>query len=114
MPHIQLEIIDHAPLRLDATSLEHLYRLAQQALTNSLRHAFADAIQLNLEIFPSLVVLSISDDGVGMSPEAILSRRLGLKMMRYRSNVIHAKLTISSVSPHGTRVTIECPQAAPV
>ena len=113
-PLVKLEIIDHAPLRLDATSLDHLYRLAQQALTNSLKHAFADTILVNLEIFPSLVVLSISDDGVGMSPDALLSQRLGLKMMRYRSHVIHAKLMITPVSPHGTCVTIECPQAASV
>jgi PAS domain S-box-containing protein len=109
-PQVSLTITDAAPLRINTTSLDHLYRLAQEALSNALKHASATSIRVSLNIQPASVTLTVADDGIGLPPRAAASKRLGLKLMRYRANIIHAKLTISGNDPHGTRITCECPQ----
>jgi PAS domain S-box-containing protein len=112
-PHVKLVVREAAPLRLSVTALEHMYRIAQQSLANALQHAFASNIVLSLEVGVSHIELRVADDGVGMAEFAVNKGRLGLRLMRYRANAIHARLSITSVSPHGTLVTVECLQDSP-
>ena len=107
---VALSIVDGAPLQIDTVSLDHLFRLAQEAVTNALKHAEATLIEVSLDIQPVLVTLTIVDDGIGLPSPPIASNRLGLRLMRYRADMIHAKLTIARKKPHGTRITCECPQ----
>ena len=107
---VALSIVGGAPLQIDTVSLDHLFRLAQEAVTNALKHAEATLIQVKLEIQAALVTLTVVDDGIGLPLQPIISNRLGLRLMRYRADMIHAKLTITRIEPHGTRITCECPQ----
>jgi PAS domain S-box-containing protein len=107
---VSLAIVGGAPLQLDTVNLDHLFRLAQEAVTNALKHAEATLIQVKLDIQAALVTLTVVDDGIGLPLQSISSNRLGLRLMRYRADMIHAKLTITRVEPHGTRITCECPQ----
>lgn len=107
---VALSIVEGAPLQIDTVSLDHLFRLAQEAVTNALKHAEATLIQVKLDIQAALVTLTIVDDGVGLPLQIIDSDRLGLRLMRYRADMMHAKLTITRIEPHGTRITCECPQ----
>jgi PAS domain S-box-containing protein len=107
---VALSIVAGAPLQIDTVSLDHLFRLAQEAVTNALKHAEATLIQIKLDIQAALVTLTVVDDGIGLPLQPIDSNRLGLRLMRYRADIIHAKLTITRIEPHGTRITCECPQ----
>jgi PAS domain S-box-containing protein len=107
---VELSIVGGAPLQIDTVNLDHLFRLAQEAVTNALKHAEATLIQVKLDIQAALVTLTVVDDGIGLPFQPIISNRLGLRLMRYRADMIHAKLMMTRVEPHGTRITCECPQ----
>ena len=107
---VALSIVGGAALQMDTVNLDHLFRLAQEAVTNALRHAEATLIQVKLDIQAALVTLTVADDGIGLPFQPIVSDRLGLRLMRYRADMIHAKLTITRIEPHGTRIICECPQ----
>jgi PAS domain S-box-containing protein len=107
---VALSIVGGAPLQIDTVSLDHLFRLAQEAVTNALKHAEATLIQVKLDVQAALITLTVVDDGIGLPLQPINTNRLGLRLMRYRADMIHGKLTITRMEPHGTRITCECPQ----
>jgi signal transduction histidine kinase len=107
---VTLSIVEGAPLQLDTANLDHLFRLAQEAVTNALKHAAATWIQVKLDIQKTLVTLTVVDDGVGLPLKPTISNRLGLRLMRYRADMIHSRLAITREKPHGTRISCECPQ----
>lgn len=82
----------------------HLYRIAQEAITNALKHARAEHILIALESESGQPILQVADDGAGFN----LSDRnegMGLKTMQYRASLIGANLTISPIDTGGTLVT---------
>jgi signal transduction histidine kinase len=90
-----------------------LYRVAQEALHNALRHAGASGVRVALSKAARRVVLEVSDDGHGFMPEAP-SRGLGLASMRERASAAGAALTIRS-GETGTLVRMTVPyQTVPV
>jgi PAS domain S-box-containing protein len=89
----------------------HLFRIAQEAVSNALRHSKAHHIRIALHAEPDALTLSVEDDGVGLSAS---SRRrgkgLGLRLMRYRAGVIGGTLTVAPAACGGTLVTCLIPQ----
>ncbi len=87
---------------LDEVVATHLYRIAQEALHNALKHARAHQVRVELELADERVRLEVRDDGVGL-PE---SRRdnLGLPIMRHRAALIGAALQVESSPSAGTIV----------
>ncbi len=85
----------------------HLYRIAQEAVNNAVKHAKATQVTIRLTQTPEELQLVISDDGIGL-PKGRTDRRrgLGLGVMQHRSSVIGAELTIVSKRSEG--VTICC------
>jgi PAS domain S-box-containing protein len=100
-----------APLALTPESSDHVYRIAQEALNNAVKHANARCIDVELEVSPSKARLTIEDDGIGMRPELEVSAGLGLRTMRYRASLIGARFSIGPAEPYGTLITCEWPQA---
>jgi len=88
------------------TNASHLYRIAQEALTNAARHGRATRVEILLCGTASGFSLRISDDGEGVVPTAASSAGMGLKIMKYRADMIGAKFTIEAHHPHGTMVTV--------
>lgn len=86
------------------TRATHVFRIAQEATNNALKHARPKAIDITLDTKESLLVLGVRDDGDGFEPEAV-SRGMGLNIMRYRANTIGGTLEINRFIPHGTIVT---------
>ena len=87
-----------------------LYRIAQEALNNALKHAMANQIELNLSGTLSTVTLEILDDGVGFEPDnAIEGGGLGLDGIIERAELLKGELTIDSKPGRGTRIRIEVP-----
>ncbi len=84
------------------------YRIAQEALHNALRHSGAAGIEISLHRTVRRVILEVTDDGRGFSPDAPASG-LGLTSMRERAAAIGAALSISSTPGSGTKVTLAIP-----
>jgi signal transduction histidine kinase len=82
----------------------HLYHIAQEAVANALRHAQARQIIIRLEDSDGVLILRVSDDGIGLSPEAQDSSGMGVKIMHYRAGLIQARLTVEAADPVGTLV----------
>lgn len=83
----------------------HLYRIAQEAVTNALKHSGARSITLSLRLRQNLLSLSVADDGCGM-PEVIhVGDGMGVRLMKYRADVIGADFAIGKRKKHGTRMT---------
>ncbi len=86
-----------------------LYRIAQEALSNALRHAGASHIELALRGGADALTLRVRDDGCGLAAD--VAEGLGLSTMRYRAGAIGASLTIGAAPAGGTEVTCRWPRA---
>jgi two-component system CheB/CheR fusion protein len=90
------------------TTALHLYRIAQEALNNALRHGQADQIDISLSQQNGQVTLQVSDNGHGFEPN--FSRHggptggLGLQIMVYRADIIGGVLRIERQAHGGMRV----------
>ena len=97
-------------LRLPPGTEDHVYRIVQEALINAVKHSQASRIDVELTISATRVRLCIKDDGSGLKPDAFVSNGLGLRTMRYRANLIGARIAIGSAEPAGTNVICEWPK----
>ncbi|HEY0332531.1 MAG TPA: PAS domain S-box protein [Stenotrophomonas sp.] len=87
------------------------FRIAQESLTNVLRHACAGEVSLLLHDQAERgLYLEVADDGDGFEPEA--PRGLGLIVMRERAQTVGGTLTIESSPGNGTRVRLHLPYQA--
>jgi len=103
---------DDATLRLpelDEGSATHLYRIAQEATTNAARYARAKNIVIELRSTPRKLLLSITDDGIGLSRGLAQGKPgLGLKIMEYRAHMLGGAVAFEEPGV-GTRVVLSCP-----
>lgn len=93
----------------DAFAAGHLYRIAQEALNNSVKHSRATHVTLRLTQTADHLELQITDDGIGLPKirsDGRGGRGLGLGVMQHRASVIGAELT--TLSKRGEGVTIRC------
>ncbi len=88
---------------LDGFAADHLYRIAQEAMSNALKHGCANRISLSFREAAGRTELSISDDGNGITA-APQSDGMGLKVMRYRAQLIGGTLQIGPTANGGTCV----------
>jgi PAS domain S-box-containing protein len=106
----RFKTIGAAPVRLGPDASDHLYRIAQEAVTNARRHGMAQGIEVTLDIQPTSVRLAVLDDGIGFVPPSAHSPGMGLRIMQYRAAMIGARLSIGPGAHGGTLVACECPQ----
>lgn len=88
----------------DNVAATHLYRIAQEAINNAVRHGKAKRVAISLRPDYDKTALTITDDGVGFSDKSKKGPGMGLHTMKYRAGVIGATLEINS-SGKGTTVT---------
>ena len=91
---------------LDPAVALQLYRIAQEAVTNALRHAQARSIHIRLARENGSLRLQIEDDGLGIGKPALSPGGLGLRLMKRRAAMIAGSLEIRSGSAGG--VCVEC------
>jgi signal transduction histidine kinase len=91
----------------------HLYRIAQEATSNAVRHGHATAVSIYLAIDESEVILTVEDNGIGiLSPESP-SQGMGVRSMRYRAGVLNGSIEISALPAGGTRLCCRAPLSTP-
>ena len=88
---------------------EAIYRIAQEALNNTLKHAQARGVELRLEQDAGEILLEVRDDGEGFDPEGSFPGHLGLKSMRERVARLGGTLRIESAPGEGTRIRAQIP-----
>lgn len=93
----------------DPAAAGHLYRIAQEAVANALKHGQPRTILICLGRRRDHLVLEVSDDGRGFSPARQTSNGLGLRVMRYRAALFGGDLQVRSSPGRGTRITCSAP-----
>jgi PAS domain S-box-containing protein len=103
-PPVVLAMRLDEPLQLDRRAVVELFRIAQEATTNALRHAGAQLVRIDLESTAAAVRLTIDDDGRGFAADASARGGMGLHIMRYRAHVLGTELAVGPRPGGGTRV----------
>ncbi len=96
----------------DSTTATHLYRIAQEAVSNAVRHGDATQITIILASGPDQIRVRIQDDGVGFDPKAVDGPGMGIHIMNYRARIVGGNLEINTDPGDGTTVTCTLPTAA--
>jgi two-component system sensor kinase FixL len=88
----------------DNATATHVYRIAQEAITNAVRHGKARLVVVTLERQVDKARLTVTDDGIGLPRDLTDGPGMGLRIMKYRAGVIGASLEIHSQPGRGTTV----------
>ena len=113
------EISEHSNARCRALcSVDHghdvdveanLYRIAQECVTNSIRHGDPENIELRYCCDGERIELEVLDDGSGLPPEQIRVEGMGLRSMRYRARLVNGDVQFGESPEGGARVSCACP-----
>jgi PAS domain S-box-containing protein len=88
----------------DYTLATHLYRIAQEAIHNAVKHGRAKNVLVELSNAGGSLTLSIVDDGKGLMPDWAKEPGMGLSIMNYRTRVIGGTFSVGPNEPRGTKV----------
>jgi signal transduction histidine kinase len=92
----------------DASVASHLYHIAQEAVSNAIKHGKARHIEIHLRGTSASAVLMVRDSGCGIAPGPREHSGMGLDIMKHRATMIGGALAIAS-NGHGTTVTCRFP-----
>jgi PAS domain S-box-containing protein len=102
---MQANLTAHLESKLSPTLEDDLYRMAQEALNNVLKHALAKVVNISLTISPGSIIMEISDDGKGFDPQTV-REGIGLSSLRERTSRLGGRLEIASSPGAGTSVRV--------
>jgi signal transduction histidine kinase len=94
---------------LERNAVTQLYKIAQEAVTNAIKHAKAKRISISLANGSAELVLTVHNDGLPFPNMTLASTGMGLRIMHYRASLIGGSLDIKGTGVHGTRVTCSVP-----
>jgi PAS domain S-box-containing protein len=89
----------------------HLYRIAQEAVNNAVKHSKGNSIRVRLSTTPDRVELRIVDNGIGISSSRARDGGMGLHIMEYRARMIGGILFVGRGEKYGTVVSCSAPQS---
>ncbi|MEA2671414.1 MAG: hypothetical protein QOG45_1634 [Chloroflexota bacterium] len=110
---VDVECPPCAEPELSGPAKEALYRIAQEALRNALRHGRPRRITVRLLEEPEALALEVTDDGGGFDPAAVPAGRLGMVSMRERAARAGGRLQVRSAPGRGTTVRASMPRGGP-
>ena len=108
---IHAELCEEPALPLDRK--EALYRIAQEALTNVTKYAHAQNVTLRMTQPADVIILEVSDDGIGFDVLGPTPGHLGLRTMRERAQRARGTFCIESTRGKGTRIEVRMPTGEP-
>ncbi|MUV36840.1 Histidine kinase [Lentibacillus sp. JNUCC-1] len=94
---------------LDKGVEDHVFRILQEAVSNTLRHAEASTLNVMLIARDGMVIMRVVDDGVGFDVEQSKTSSYGMETMRERALEIGGELKVISLPNQGTRVEVKVP-----
>jgi signal transduction histidine kinase len=97
------------PVIADGPTAEHLFRITQEGVSNAIRHGRATKIDISLQEMDTNLVLSVSDNGVGLPSSLSLRKGMGLQIMAARSQFIGGQFSLSPRDLGGTSLTCLVP-----
>jgi PAS domain S-box-containing protein len=97
----------------DPVTARELFRIAQEAVANALKHGHPEHLQITLDADDQRILLCIENDGIPIPPKEARGDGMGLHLMRHRARLIGGTLTIDSSGPGGTEVVCEVPRWNP-
>jgi signal transduction histidine kinase len=103
----------HAPLAgysMEPVVAMHLYRIAQEAVYNSIKHANAKRLSIRFSASRGKIVLTVRDNGIGFTPRPDSSSGIGLRLMHSRARAIRATLEFRKLPIRGTAVICTLPK----
>ena len=98
----------------DTTMATHLYRIAQEAVTNAVKHGKAERIEIGLSQASGRLTVSVRDNGVGLSGKISKKNGMGLRIMRYRAGMIGGSLRVEDEPERGLAVVCSVESATKV
>lgn len=105
-------IADVEAVPADAAECAQLYRIAQEAIGNALRHGRPREIDVLVSYDDAVISLVVEDDGAGFHPLTAMGAGMGLRIMEHRAKLIGASLAVVSSPGEGTRITCRLPRAS--
>jgi len=93
----------------DATHITHLYRIAQEAVSNAVKHGYASKVAIQLILSTNHIRLMIEDNGNGFTDNWDEKGGLGVRIMQFRAGLVGANLEISDNKKGGARITCTIP-----
>lgn len=110
---VEVQIEGGVRLRLSEVQERELFRVAQEALNNVVKHAQATQAKVRLKAMPTGITLLIEDDGVGFTTSTLLrADAFGTRGMRERVKLLGGEFTIISRQNQGTTVQVTIPRTA--
>jgi PAS domain S-box-containing protein len=109
-PALSLRIERGTDVTVNAEACNHVYRIAQEAVANAIRHARASRIEIAVIVGRETLELRVSDDGCGLNSGRTGRKGLGLQTMRDRAANIGATLQLKGGPGRGTIVICQVPQ----
>jgi PAS domain S-box-containing protein len=104
---VETELCHEPPLTIEQK--EALYRIAQEAVHNVVKHAHAGHVWLRLGLTDQMACLEVTDDGAGFDAAQDFAGHLGLRSMRERSHALGGAVTIQSAPGKGTLLRVDLP-----
>ena len=102
------ECPDHI-LEISEATACNLYRIAQEAVNNALKHADAGEIRIGLESRDGFIVLEIDDDGCGLPETPSKSGGIGFRIMQHRTEMMGGRMERGAPPAGGTRIAVHIP-----
>jgi signal transduction histidine kinase len=94
---------------LQAHTMLQLYKIAQEAVSNAIKHGKATQVAITLAGQEDQLTMTIKNDGLPFAQPMVAKNRMGLRIMNYRANTIGATLDIKPLDKSGTLVTCVLP-----
>jgi PAS domain S-box-containing protein len=104
---VKAHLIASDTIQLSAPLEEGLYRIAQEALNNALKHAKASSVTVRIVTADEHIVLEVEDNGIGINPETVDCREgMGMASMQERAKRLGGTMQVHSAPGQGTRVSV--------
>lgn len=101
---------NNSPIFEDTSTIEHIYRIGQEAVSNAVKHGRATRVDLNLEANDEFVNLEVADNGKGFPKDWRKNAGMGMKIMQFRARLVGGTLEVFDREGGGTLLRCTIPQ----
>ena len=111
--HVECRFESEPPVPVtEPVMVTHLFRIAQEAISNAIKHGKATRILIRLTLQHGRILLRIADNGAGFAEDAPRQKGMGLRIMRSRAGMIGGTLAVENNPEGGARITCAVTLAA--